>query len=95
MANEDTRSATEVWLHPNLPGRQDVATDRPPFRLNMSKGIAVYTQDAVPPVPRVPLLGLPALLENDLDFWLDAERRQVTVQPRTWQRPLIRFLYRL
>ena len=42
---------------------------------------AVYTQDAVPPGPRLPLLGLPAFLENDLEFWLDPERRNVTVQP--------------
>ena len=33
--------------------------------------------------------------ENDLDLWLDPERRYVTVQPRTWRRPLIRLLCRL
>ncbi len=88
------RKAT-VWLYPNVPGRQDAAADRLPVRLNLSKGIAVYTQDAVPPGPRLPLLGLPALLENDLDFWLDPERRHVTVQPRTWRRRLIRLLCRL
>jgi hypothetical protein len=53
-----------VWLYPNVPGRQDAARSGPPFRLEMSKGIAVYTQDAVPPGPRLPLLGLPALLES-------------------------------
>jgi hypothetical protein len=88
------RKAT-VWLYPNVPGRQDAAVDCSPFRLELKKGIAVYTQDAVPPGPRLPLLGLPALLENDLDFWLDPERRHVTVQPRTWRRPLIRLLCRL
>jgi hypothetical protein len=88
------REAT-VWLYPNVPGRQDAAAVGPPFRLDMSKGLAVYTEDAVPPGPRLPLLGLPALLENDLDFWLDPERRHVTVQPRTWRRRLIRLLCRL
>jgi hypothetical protein len=34
------REAT-VWLYPNIPGRQDVASDRPPFRLRRSQGIAV------------------------------------------------------
>jgi hypothetical protein len=87
------REAT-VWLYPNVPGRQDAAGVGPPSRLDMSKGIAVYTQDADPPGPRLPLLGLPASLENDLDFWLDPERREVLVQSRTWRRPLIRFLCR-
>jgi hypothetical protein len=88
------RKAT-VWLYPNMSGRQDVANDRMPFRLGMPKGIAVYPTDAVPPGPRLPLLGLPALLDNDLDFWLDPERRHVTVQTRSCRRRLIRLLCRL
>jgi hypothetical protein len=56
-----TRREATVWLYPNIPGRQDAASDQPPFRLEMSRGIAVYTQDAVPPGQRLPLLGLPAL----------------------------------
>ena len=87
------RDAT-IWLYPNIPCRQDAADRRPPFRLDLSKGIAVYPPDAVPPGPRLPLLGLPAVLENDLDLWLDPERWHVTVQPRTWRRPLIRLLCR-
>jgi hypothetical protein len=87
------REAT-VWLYANVPGRQEAAGSGRPFRLELSKGIAVYTQDAVPPGPRLPLLGLPALLENDLDFWLDPERRHVTVQRHSWRRPLIRLLCR-
>jgi len=51
--------------------------------------------DAVTAGPRLPLLGLPALLENDLDFWLDPERRQITVQPCSWRRALIRLVCRL
>ena len=89
-----TRRRATVWLYPNIPGRQDAADGRLPFRLDLSKGIAVYAQDAVPPGPRLPLLGLPAFLENDLDLWLDPERRHVTVTPRTWRRPLIRLLCR-
>jgi hypothetical protein len=87
------REAT-VWLYPNVPGRQDAASDRPPLRLELVKGIGVHAPDTVPPGPRLPLLGLPALLENDLDFWLDPERRHVTVRPRTWRRPFIRLLCR-
>jgi hypothetical protein len=90
-----TRREATVWLYPNVPGRQDVADGRLPFRLKLNRGIAAYSRDAVPPGPRLPLLGLPALLENNLDFWLDPDQRHVTVQPRTWRRPLMRLLCRL
>jgi hypothetical protein len=88
------RRAT-VWLYPNIPGRQDVADNQRAFRLRMGGGIAVHAQDAVSPGPRLPLLGLPAFLNNDLDWWFDPERRHITVQTRNWRRPLIRLLCRL
>jgi hypothetical protein len=91
----ETRRRATVWLYPNIPGRQDVASGRPAFRLRMATGIAVYAQDAVPPGPRLPLLGLPAFLEIDLDLWLDPERRHITVRPGTWRRHFIRVLCRL
>lgn len=87
------RRAT-VWLYPNHPGRPEVASDKPPFFLDMARGIAVHAPDPVDPGPRLPLLGLPAFLDNDLDWWLDPERRHVTVQTRNWRRPLIRLLCR-
>jgi hypothetical protein len=90
----DRHEAT-VWLYPNIPGTRDIPSGSPPFRLSMRKGIAVYARDAVPPGPRLPLLGLPALLNNDLDFWLDPERRNVSVQTRTWRRRLMRLLGRI
>jgi hypothetical protein len=88
------REAT-VWLYPNIPDRQDVDSSRPSFRLQMRNGIAVYAPDVVPPAPRLPLLGLPALLDNDLDWWLDPDQRNITVQSRTWRRHLMRLLCRL
>ncbi len=48
-----------VWIFPNVPGRQDVAGDRRPFRLNMDGGIGVYARRSHPPGPRLPLLGFP------------------------------------
>jgi hypothetical protein len=54
-----TRREAAVWLYPNIPGRQEVARGRPPFRLDLRKGIAVHTPDALPPGPRLPLLGFP------------------------------------
>jgi hypothetical protein len=88
------RKAT-VWLYPNIPGRQDADVGGRPFRLTMDKGIGVYSPDAVLPGPRLPLLGLPALRDSDLDLWLDPERRYITVHPRTWRRPFIRLVCRL
>ena len=72
-----------------------MADGRPPLRLKMPRGIAVYAPDADPPAPRLPLLGLRAFLANDLDWWLDPERRHITMQTRTWRRPLMRLLCRL
>ena len=31
------RRVATVWLYPNIPGRQEVANDRPPFRLEMKQ----------------------------------------------------------
>jgi hypothetical protein len=90
----DRREAV-VWLYRNLPGTRDMALDMPPFRLRMERGIAVFGREAEPPGPRLPLLGLPALTNNDLDGWLDPERRTVTVQTRTWRRRLMRLLCRI
>ncbi|HYW82945.1 MAG TPA: hypothetical protein VFB30_06810 [Spirochaetia bacterium] len=89
------RHEAMVWLYRNVPGTCAVAVGMPPFRLRMERGIAVYARDAEPPGPRLPLLGLPSLTNNDLDWWLDPERRNITVQTRTWRRRLMRLLCRL
>ena len=90
-----SRRRATVWLHPNLPGGLEMAMDKTPFRLKMAKGIAVYADDRASPGPRLPLLGLPAFLKNDLDFWFDPERRHITVRSGDWRRALIRLLSRL
>jgi hypothetical protein len=90
----EPREAT-VWLYPNIPGTRKPATDRAPLLLEMGEGIAVYPSDAIPPGPRLPLLGLPAVLNNELDFWIDPEMRQVSVQTRTWRRRIMRLLRKL
>lgn len=89
------RYGATVWLHPNVPGTRTVRLQERPHLLEMPRGIAVYARDADPLGPRLPLLGLPALLHNDLDLFLDPELRQVTVQTRTWRRQLMRLLARL
>jgi hypothetical protein len=89
------RHEAAVWLYPNVRGTRRAAPRGKPYLLEMRDGIAVYPRDADPVGPRLPLLGLPALLHNDLDFFLDPEPRQVTVQTRTWRRHLMRLLCRL
>jgi hypothetical protein len=58
----DKRDAT-LWLHPNLPNERDRFTDRAPFRVELNDGILVIPDSAatLTPIPRLPLLGLPAL----------------------------------
>lgn len=89
------RRESTAWLYPNVPGKQEAAVGAKPCRLRMAKGIAVYSRDAAPAGPRLPLLGLPAFLDNDLDWWLDPSQRNITVLTRTWRRSLIRLLCRL
>jgi len=88
------RHVVTVWVYPNVPGERKVDTTRPPHLLNMATGIAVYPSDATNPGPRLPLLGGPTFLSNDLDWWLDPERRNITVQTKTWRRHLMRLLCR-
>ncbi len=90
-----SRRRATVWLHPNMPNSVEMAMDKSPFLLDMAKGIAVHPDDRASPGPRLPLPGLPAFLKNDLDLWLDPDRRHITVRSRDWRRPLIRLLRRL
>jgi len=89
------RREAKVWLFPNIPGTRNVAIDRPPFPLEMRRGIAVSLPDDDASNFRFPLLGLPSILKNDLDWWLDPQRRHITVQTRTWRRWFMRLLCRV
>lgn len=87
------RHAADVWIYPNQPGRREWGPGKP-FRLEMDRGIAVYPRSDVPAGPRLPLLGLPGLLKNKLDFWIDADRRHVYLQTASWRTKLIRLFQR-
>jgi hypothetical protein len=45
----------DAWLHPNVPGKRDVATGRSPYCLELDEGIAVYPR-SITMAPRLPLL---------------------------------------
>jgi hypothetical protein len=71
-----------LWLFPNEPGHV-AASGRPPTRLALPEGIAVYPED-LPSPARLPILGLRALVTNDLKLIIDGKRRWVTLKTPGW-----------
>jgi hypothetical protein len=71
--------AANVWLHPNQSGQRDRFADTLPFRLDLSPGIAVYPP-GTPGEPRLPLLGLRGLVQNDLHLTIDGKNRRVALR---------------
>jgi len=69
----------DAWLHPNIPGKRDVATGRSPFCLELDEGIAVYPR-AMTAAPRLPLLGLRALRLAGLQLIIDCRKLMVTIR---------------
>jgi hypothetical protein len=68
--------AARLWLHRNERGTAAVLSNDPVF-LDLLGGIAVYPDDSN--YPRLPLLGLRAILSNRLHFAIDGERTSVTL----------------
>ena len=82
--------AANVWLHHNLRGQQDLLRDEPPYLLKLPRGIAVHS--ATESYPRLPLVGLRAILSNRLHLAVDGERQQVTLRTPDWRTRLLRWL---
>jgi hypothetical protein len=72
-----------IWLYPNRPGGRDTFADQPARLLEVRRGIAIYP-DGAPNAPRLPILGLRALVENRLHLKVDAERCRVSLRSRDW-----------
>jgi hypothetical protein len=71
-----------LWLFPNEPG--DLApSGRPPTRLALPEGIAVYPEN-LPNPARLPILGLRALVNNDLKLIINGKRCVVTLKTPGW-----------
>ena len=85
------RHEADVWLHPNVPGSRNPRSGRAPFRLTLEKGIAIYP-DTVSPAPHLPLLGLQALTENDLQLTIDGQQQHVWLGTPDWRTKLLRLL---
>lgn len=68
-----------VVVHPNAPGQRDVFRGGEPYQLSLREGIIVYPRGN-PLGPRLPLLGLRALAENNLETVIDGQRRELTIR---------------
>src|SRR5262245_23267545 len=76
--------AAALWIHRNRPGQRDQLTDESPHRLALDTGIALHPHQGAD-APRLPLLGLRALVTNNLHLAIDGRRRYVTLRaPRRW-----------
>lgn len=53
-----------LWLHPNQPQERDRRAERPPFLIELDRGIGVPTDEQI--YPRLPLLGARALRSSGL-----------------------------
>ena len=68
-----------VAIHPNVPGRRDELRDEPPCLLTLPQGIALH-RAGDPFAPRLPLLGVRALVKNCLRITIDGNRREVSLE---------------
>jgi hypothetical protein len=72
----------QVWIHRNQSGTRDRRV-APPFLLALEEGIAAYPDDGSM-YPRLPLLGLRAIIKNNLRLVIDGKRRYVSLVTRRW-----------
>ena len=66
-----------IWVHPNVPLHRDRLAERPPHLVRAAQGIAVYPGNEF---PRLPILGLRAIAENDLVLNVNGPRREATLR---------------
>jgi hypothetical protein len=78
------RRAANVWMHPNRRGQRRAFKPSAPHLLELDRGLAIYPDDAPPPGPRLPLLGLRALDDNGLDLRIKTRKRSVALERSSW-----------
>jgi hypothetical protein len=77
--------AVNVWVHPNSPGDQIRLAERPPVLLKVDDGMAVYPDGDF---PRLPIVGLQAVADNDLILKVNGPRREASLRtPLKWWQP--------
>jgi hypothetical protein len=82
--------SASAWLHRNLPGER-AQKDREPYPLQLEDGIAIYPDDAA---PRLPILGLRALTQNQLSTTIDPERTCLDLRTPDWGTKILRLVGR-
>ena len=70
--------AAAVAIYPNTPGGRDTLPGMSPHLLILTEGIAVH-RAGDPLAPRLPLLGLRALVKNHLQITIDGSRKDVSL----------------
>ncbi|MGD0896847.1 MAG: hypothetical protein ABR915_03360 [Thermoguttaceae bacterium] len=65
-------------VYPNTPGERDALRDRSPYLLTLPEGIAVH-RASDPFAPRLPLLGVRALVNNHLRIVIDGNRKEMSL----------------
>jgi hypothetical protein len=71
-----------LWIHRNEPGRRDLR-DAEPFLVPLQEGMAIYPADGSN-YPRLPLLGLRAILKNNLKLDIDVKRKHASLRSPLW-----------
>ena len=86
MVREGTRSLTlhaaYIWIHRNVP-RRGVLKDVRPFQPQVPDGIVIYPSDGSD-YPRLPVLGLRAILKNNLKLIIDGQRKHASLRSPLW-----------
>ncbi|HKI38288.1 MAG TPA: hypothetical protein VKA46_40945 [Gemmataceae bacterium] len=72
-------------MHTNLPSHWDRLADRPPHRIDVPEGILVYPAGSN--FPRLPLVGLRAIVRNKLDLAVKGKSGMVSLSRPSWWWP--------
>jgi hypothetical protein len=71
-----------LWIHRNEAGSHDLR-DAEPFLVPLQEGMAIYAADGSN-YPRLPLLGLRAILKNNLKLIIDGKRKHASLRSPLW-----------
>jgi len=77
--------AASLWIHSNNPGTWDERPGALPHNVELPGGMLVYPSGSR--FPRLPLLGLRAIVHNELRLVVDGERGRVSLRTRRWWWP--------
>jgi hypothetical protein len=77
--------AAQLWVHPNAPGQWDRVSGGDPYLLEVPEGIVVSPAGST--YPRLPLLGLRAIMRNKLRLTVNGGSGLVSLRARSWWWP--------